>query len=109
MEKELIRSVQQFHSKFGLNKANQSEALWLCMLMEEVGELTKSVLRDDPPQQIESECGDILYVLQGFCELFGYDLWSGVQGTMRKNDLKTPATNAKSSSGKVVGGSSANE
>jgi len=105
MKTELISSVRRFHERFVLTNSNQAETLWLCMLTEEIGELTRSVLRDDPAEKIEGECGDIIYVLQGFCELFGYDLWGGIERTIQKNDLKTPRASSEARSGKIVNNS----
>ena len=102
MENDLRDSVRRFHDRFALTRDNQSKTLWLCMLMEEVGELTRSTLKDDSVEAIEGECGDIIYVLQGFCELFGYDLWAGVERTMTKNDRKTRQDTTESKVGKIV-------
>jgi NTP pyrophosphatase (non-canonical NTP hydrolase) len=86
----LTRSVKRFHKDFGLLRQNQSKDLWLCMMMEELGELTHAVLRDQPKEEIEGELGDLLYLMEGFCQLFGYDLSAGAEQTIRKNDGKKP-------------------
>lgn len=88
MNKNLTRSVKGFHKEFGLQRRNQSPNLWLCLMMEEMGELTRAVLRGESRAEVENELGDILYVMEGFCQLFGYDLRAGVERVIRKNDGK---------------------
>jgi len=99
----LLRSVRQFQRRFRLRRSNQSETLWLCLLTEEVGELTSAVLKGRAKAAVEDEVGDILYVLHGFCELFGYNLRQGVERTISKNDQKQPGRFGKSRSGKIAG------
>jgi len=98
----LLGSVKRFQRRFRLNRSNQTETLWLCLLAEEVGELASAVLKGKEKPAVEDEIGDIIYVLQGFCELFGYDLWAGVERTISKNDQKTRRGFAKSRAGKIA-------
>lgn len=100
----LTRSVKRFHKEFDLRRQNQSESLWLCLMLEEMGELTRAVLRRQSKAEIESELGDIIYVMEGFCQLFGYDLWAGLERVVRKNDGKRRGRFAPRGEGKIVSG-----
>lgn len=101
---QLTRSVKRFHKEFDLRRQNQSESLWLCLMLEEIGELTSAVLRRQSKAEIENELGDIIYVMEGFCQLFGYDLWAGVERTVSKNDGKRRGRFAPRGEGKIVSG-----
>jgi len=98
----LLRSVKRFQRRFQLYRSNQTETLWLSLLAEEVGELASAILKGEEKLAVEDEIGDIVYVLQGFCELFGYDLWAGVERTISKNDQKRRRGFAKSKAGKIA-------
>ena len=98
----LTRSVKRFHKEFDLRRQNQSESLWLCLMLEEIGELTRAVLRRQSKMEVENEMGDIIYVMEGFCRLFGYDLWAGVERTVRKNDGKRRSRFAPRGEGKII-------
>lgn len=98
----LMRSVKRFHKEFDLRRQNQSESLWLCLMLEEIGELTRAVLRRQSKAEIESELGDIIYVMEGFCQLFGYDLWAGVERVVHKNDGKRRGRFAPRGEGKII-------
>lgn len=100
----LTRSVKRFHKEFDLRRQNQSESLWLCLMLEEMGELTRAVLRRQSKAEIEGELGDIIYVMEGFCQLFGYDLWAGVERVVRKNDGKRRGRFAPRGEGKIISG-----
>jgi len=104
MKNSLTRSVKRFHKEFDLRRQNQSESLWICLMLEEIGELTRAVLRRQPKAEIENELGDIIYVMEGFCQLFGYDLWAGVARTIRKNDGKHRGRFGPRGEGKIVRG-----
>ena len=101
MNKNLTRSVKRFHKEFGLTRRNQSPNLWLCLMMEEMGELTRAVLRGQSKAEVENELGDILYVMEGFCQLFVYDLRAGVERVVRKNDGKQRGDFSRAAGGKV--------
>ena len=101
MNQDLTRSVKRFHKEFGLTRRNQSPNLWLCLMMEEMGELTRAVLRGQSKADVENELGDILYVVEGFCQLFGYDLRAGVERVIRKNDGKQRGRFSTAGVGKV--------
>lgn len=98
---DLTRSVKRLHQEFGIQKGNQSKNLWLCLMLEELGELTRAVLRNEPKMEIENELGDIIFVMEGFCQLFDYDLSAGVKRTIRKNDGKHRDQFGPGESGKV--------
>ncbi|MGC2697470.1 MAG: MazG nucleotide pyrophosphohydrolase domain-containing protein [Candidatus Angelobacter sp.] len=97
----LAGSVQRFHKEFGLTSKNQTKHLWLCLMAEEFGELTRAVLRDQPKAGIENELGDMVFVMEGFCRLFGYDLNAGIERIIRKNDGKQRKHFRPGESGKI--------
>jgi NTP pyrophosphatase (non-canonical NTP hydrolase) len=101
MNQDLTRSVKRFHKEFGLTRRNQSPELWLCMMTEELGELMRAVLRGQSKEEVEDELGDMLYVMAGFCQLFGYDLQAGVERVVRKNDVKHRGDFSPAAGGKV--------
>jgi NTP pyrophosphatase (non-canonical NTP hydrolase) len=102
MKNDLARSVKRFHKEFDLQRRNQSENLWICLMLEEMGELTRAVLRRQSKTEVENELGDIVYVMEGFCQLFGYELWAGVERAICKNDSKRRKRFNPASGGKVL-------
>ena len=70
-------------------------------MTEELGELTRAVLRGQSKKDVEDELGDILYVMEGFCQLFGYDLQAGVERVVHKNDGKHRGDFSRAAGGKV--------
>ena len=101
IKNDLARSVRRFHKEFGLTSRNQTRHLWLCLLAEELGELTRAVLRDEPATEIENELGDMVFVMEGFCRLFGCDLNAGIERTIQKNDRKQKKDFRPAKSGKI--------
>ncbi|HEU4414680.1 MAG TPA: MazG nucleotide pyrophosphohydrolase domain-containing protein [Candidatus Angelobacter sp.] len=101
IKNDLARSVERFHKEFGLSPENQSRHLWLCLLAEELGELTRAVLRDESKVAVEDELGDMVFVMEGFCRLFGCDLNAGIERTIQKNDRKRRTSFSPAKSGKI--------
>ena len=94
---ELVASVEAWREKF---PSEMGDATQLAILIEEVGELARAILRGDR-ESASNEWADVLFVVLKLPLICNLDQ-SAMKTVAEKNNAKTTLTHYTNSEGKVV-------